>query len=170
MEIIVLRLVHILGGVFWVGSGLFSAFYLNPALAKVGPAAGAVMVDMTRRRLFVVMPIIALLTILSGLRLMWIMSTGFSAAYFASAFGATYAAAGGAAILAFLLGIFVMRPTGTRIGAIGAALAGPADGNERSLLGAEMAALQRRSAWANRVNAVLLLLAAAGMAVARYVV
>lgn len=169
MEIIVLRLVHILGGVFWVGSGLFSAFYLSPALAKAGPAAGAIMGEMTRRRLFVVMPIVALLTILSGLRLMWIMSAGFSAAYFRSGFGATYAAAAAAAILAFLLGILVMRPTGTRIGAIGAALAGAADAAEKSRLGTEMGALQRRSAWANRVNAALLLLAAAGMAIARYV-
>ena len=38
-EILVLRLVHVLGGMFWVGSGLFSTFFLLPALAGAGPAA-----------------------------------------------------------------------------------------------------------------------------------
>ena len=51
-EMLILRVVHVLGGIFWVGSALFMAFMLMPALASAGPAAGAVMGAMQRRRLF----------------------------------------------------------------------------------------------------------------------
>jgi uncharacterized membrane protein len=36
-EIAVLRLLHILPGAIWVGSAVFLAFVLQPALAKTGP-------------------------------------------------------------------------------------------------------------------------------------
>lgn len=59
-EILVLRLVHVLGGVFWLGSGLFTAFFLMPALATAGPAAGPLMGALQRRKLFTVLPIVDL--------------------------------------------------------------------------------------------------------------
>src|SRR5688572_115483 len=102
-ELLVLRLVHIVGGIFWVGSGLFTSLFLLPALARSGPAAGAVMAGLQRRRLFTALPAVAVLTMLSGLRLMWIVSAGFSASWLASATGGTYAASGAAAIVAFVL-------------------------------------------------------------------
>ena len=169
VEIIVLRLVHVLGGLFWVGSGLFSALYLMPSMAEAGPAAGAVMAGLQRRRLFVVLPIVALLTILSGVRLMWIMSGGFAPAYFTSGRGATFAAAAAAAIVAFLLGITFVRPIGVRMGAVGEALRQASDGEEKARLTSEMSRLQQRAAVMNRINGILLILAAAGMAVGRFV-
>ena len=120
-EILVLRLVHILGGIFWVGSGLFTTFFLVPALASSGPSAGPVMTALQRRHLFTALPVSALLTILSGLRLMWIGSAGFAPAYFASASGGTLAASGAAAIVAFLLALLVARPAAVRAARLGAA-------------------------------------------------
>src|SRR5687768_5581068 len=163
-EILVLRLVHILGGIFWVGSGLFTTFFLVPALASSGPAAGQVMAALQRRRLFTALPVSALLTILSGLRLMWIGSAGFAPAYFASASGGTLAASGAAAIVAFLLA----RPAAVRAAQLGASLAGTPEGAGRAAVAGELAALQRRGGIATAVAVALLLLAAAGMAVARY--
>ena len=72
-ELIFLRLVHILGATFWLGSGLFTTFFLVPALGQVGPAgAGPVMGALKQRGLFTVLPVMALLTILSGARLLHI--------------------------------------------------------------------------------------------------
>ena len=168
LELLVLRLVHVVGGMFWVGAGLFSGIFLLPALAEAGPAAGAVMGSMRRRRLFVVLPTIALLTILSGLRLMWITSGGFARGYFATASGATFAAAGGAAIVAFLLGLLVSMPAGRRMGELGTAI-GKASPDEAARLREELARVQRRGRLAGSAVMVLLLAAAAGMAVGRYV-
>jgi uncharacterized membrane protein len=168
-ELLVLRLVHVLGGIFWVGSGLFTSFFLMPALGRAGPAAGQVMAGLQERRLFTVLPTVAVLTILSGLRLMWITSDGFSASYFASAFGRTYAAAGVASILAFVLSLLVARPAATRAAALGQSLAS-AEESARVGIQAELATLRRRGARASAWAVALLVFAAVGMAIARYLV
>ena len=168
MEIIILRLVHILGGIFWVGAGLFSTFFLGPAMKEAGPAAGVIMGSMQRRRMFVVMPVVALLTILSGLRLMWITSAGFSGAYFRTGSGAVFGAAGAAAIVAFLLGVTLIRPAMTRVAALGTTMRNTQDAQQQAQLGAEMKRLQGRAALLQNVGTILIVLAAIGMAIARY--
>lgn len=167
-ELLILRLVHVLGGLFWVGSGLFTTFYLMPALATAGPAAGQVMAGLQKRRLFTVLPIIALLTILSGLRLMWITSAGFSSAYLNSSTGRTLIVGGAAAIVAFVLSLLVARPAAVRSASLGASLAGMPEGEPRAAVARELAALRRRTTIASHTAVALLLLAAAAMAVARY--
>ena len=167
-EILVLRLVHILGGVFWVGSGLFSTFFLVPALGSAGPAAGQVMAGLQRRHLFTVLPSVALLTILSGVRLMMITSGGFSPAYFQSDAGRGFAWGGTFAIAAFVLSLLVVRPTAVRSGALAAELARATDDAARADLSARLAGLRKRGALSGLVATALLLIAAGLMAVARY--
>jgi uncharacterized membrane protein len=168
-ETFVLRVVHVLGGMFWVGSALFNTFYLFPAMGEAGPAAGPIMGSMRRRHLYVVMPTVALLTILSGVRLMWMTSGGFPAAYFATGPGAIYGWSGAAAIVAFMVGVFVQRPTGMRMGEIQQALAKTTDEHARADMVARLERLQRRNTMVGRVLVVLLIAAATGMAVGRYV-
>lgn len=166
-EILILRTVHVLGGIFWVGSAVFTALFLVPALATAGPAAGQIMTGMRQRGLMTVLPVVALLTIASGLRLMWITSRGFSAAYFAAPSGLTFAMAGGAAIVAFLIAIVVTRPAAIRMGELGGAMAA-ASPEQRGALMAELTALRRRNTVASAIVTALLILGAFGMAIARY--
>ena len=129
-ELLVLRLVHILGGLFWVGAGLFTTFFLAPALKASGPAAGgAVMGHLLKRHMMTIMPIVALLTILSGIRLMWIVSAA-SPHWFQHAQGHTYSVAGALSIIAFLTGIFVVRPTMNKAGRLSQSAA--SDGASRA--------------------------------------
>ena len=168
-ELFVLRLVHILGGIFWVGSGLFTAFFLMPALGRVGPAAaGPLMGALQQRRLFTVLPVVALLTILSGVRLFQIASAGFAPEYISSRTGQTFLWSGIAAVGAFLLSVLFARPAALRAGRLGAGIATIPE-EQRSARGAEVENLRRRSAIASIVATALLIGAAAGMAVARYV-
>ena len=102
------------------------------------------MAGLQRRRLFTVLPIVAVLTILSGLRLMWIMSRGFSAAYFSTPAGLTFAVAGTAGIVAFLIAMFVTRPAAIRMGELGGAMAA-ASPDQRGALMNELTALRRRN-------------------------
>jgi len=168
VEILVLRLVHIVGGMFWVGSVLFTSMFLVPALATSGVNTGQVFAALQRRRYFMVGPLIATLTVASGLRLIWITSAGFDPSYFASATGRTFAASGTAAIVAFLLTLVVIRPTAARQARLGGELAGAPEPT-RAGLALELARLRRRGAVASAVAQTLLVLGAAGMAVARYV-
>jgi uncharacterized membrane protein len=167
-ELIVLRLVHILGGMIWVGAGVFNAFFLLPALGQAGPAAGQVIAGLQRRRLFTILPIVALLTILSGVRLMQITSANFSPAWFNSAPGRTYAWSGVAAIVGFLVGVVIARPAAMRVARAGATLAATTDPATRAPLAARLEAIRRTSVIANAVSVSLVVLAAAGMSVARY--
>jgi uncharacterized membrane protein len=169
-ELIVLRLVHVVGGIFWVGSAILTTFFLMPALAGVGPSAAQVMAALQRRRLFTALPVAAVLTILSGLRLMWLTSGGLAPGYLSSARGGTYAASGAAAIGAFILALAVVRPAAVRAGELGAKLGATATPEERAQVTAELARLRQRSALLGTVVAWVLILSAAGMAVARYLV
>ena len=167
-ELLVLRLVHILGGIFWLGSGLFTTFFLMPALGSVGPAAaGPLMGALQQRRFFTVLPIVALLTILSGLRLFHIVSAGFAPAYLSSPTGQTFIWSGIAAVAAFLLSLFVARPAALRAGQLGASMSSLPQ-EQRAGQAAEVERLRRRSAVASVLAMVFLVSAAAGMAVARY--
>jgi uncharacterized membrane protein len=166
-ELIVLRLIHILGGIIWVGGMTVMAFFVMPVLTGLGPAAGPVMAGLNQKKFPVVMPIIALLTILSGLRLLMIDSANFQGAYFQSPVGRAFAIAGALAILAFLFGIVVVRPVMMKSMALGQQMAA-ADATQRAKLEQEMGSLRRRGATANMIIFVMLLLAALGMATARY--
>ena len=65
-EIAFLRLLHILPGAVWVGSAVFIAWVLQPALAKTGsPHAPALMANMLKP-LMIVLHGSAILTIVFG--------------------------------------------------------------------------------------------------------
>ena len=165
-ELIILRLIHILGGMLWVGAGIFSTLFLAPAMKAAGPAAaGAVMGNLQKRGMFTFMPIVATLTLLSGLRLMWIVSAG-SSGWFSSGPGHAYAISGALAIIAFLTGLFVGRPAMVKAGKLAQSAA--SDGASKERLAAEIAKLQHRGALATGVATIMLVISAAGMAIARY--
>ena len=167
-EIIVLRFVHVVGGIFWVGAILLNSLFIFPALMEAGPAAmGPVMAGLQRRKLMAILPVVAVLTILAGARLMSIAAAGSDGAYFQSRTGVTLVIGALAGIVSFLIGMFVGRPTGARMGQVGARMARATD-VERPALAAEIAMLQRRSNVASKTVTVLLLVAAGTMAVARY--
>ena len=54
-----LRLVHIVAGILWVGFAAFLPFYLVPAVAEAGPEAGKIMGALQRRGLMTVLPALA---------------------------------------------------------------------------------------------------------------
>ena len=167
-ELFALRLIHILGGTFWVGAALFMTWFLVPAMAGNPAASGVVLGGLQRRHLMTVLPVVALLTILSGLRLIWLASGGFEGAYFHTPTGATFATAGALAIIAFLIGVLVARPAAVRAAQLGGKLEG-ASPAEREAFTTELARLRARNATSMTIVAVLLVLGAAGMAIARYV-
>ena len=48
--ITLLRVLHIVGGAFWVGTAVFIAAFLGPSLRAAGPAAGPIMSYLTQVR------------------------------------------------------------------------------------------------------------------------
>lgn len=169
-ELLVLRVLHIVCGTLWVGSFFFLNAYLFPVLATSGPAAAVVVPGLRARKMFTVIPVLATITILGGLRLLTRNRGHMSADYFASYVGLTYSVSAALAVIGFAIAMLVVRPAFLRGGELAAQFAGlPAEQHtEREQLAAQLDGVRQRArVWG--VNAtVLLLLSTAGMSVARY--
>ncbi|HEY8256187.1 MAG TPA: hypothetical protein VIG08_00870 [Gemmatimonadales bacterium] len=166
--IFLFRLVHILAGAFWVGTALFTAWFLMPSVRALGPAGGAIMEQIGQvRRLPLYLMGVMILTILSGIALYWRDSNGFSGAWVRSGPGMVFGAGGVLGIIVAALGMIVITPAAKRLGELAAAMrkGGPPSPDQK----AEMDRLQDRMASTTKVGSFLLLIATAAMAVARYV-
>ena len=166
--LLIMRFLHVMTGIFWAGTMMFTARFLFPAIQDAGPDGAKVGAALAKRGFMTVMPIVALVTILSGLWLYWRVSGGFQSGFMRSGMGTTLAIGALCAITAFILGVVVARPAMLRAMALSqsAAQASPA---ERDGILKTAQALRARSNSATRLVAVLLGLAAAAMAVARYI-
>jgi len=165
--IIVLRGIHVVGGALWVGAMVFIAFALGPAVEEAGPGAAMIMPALQRRGVMTVLPLLGLATVVSGLGLLWVVGGGDLAGFLGTPTGLALGLGGFAALVAFLIGILVARPATMGAAAIFQTLASAPPGEQAGRLAAATE-LRTRGIKAGRYVAILLLLSATGMAVARY--
>jgi uncharacterized membrane protein len=161
---IVLRLVHILAGAVWFGALIFTARVIMPSARDAGPAGGPLMVQIGRRIPPLTMAA-AILTIVAGV---WLMIRDASiGGWMQSRMGHTFSMGGALAILAFFIGMAVNMPAAIRMGAIGQGVA-KRGGQATAEESAELGRLQKRMGMGTMVVTILIALATAAMAVARY--
>ncbi len=166
--LLIMRVLHVLLGVFWAGTLIFNALYLAPSMRDAGPGGAGVAAGLMKRRFLDVMPIVALLTILSGFWLYWRASSGFQPAFMGSGPGVMWGVGAVAAVAAFAIGVGVMRPSMLRAAALSAAAA-QASPDTRDAQLANAQALRARAGRAGQWVAILLTVAVVTMAVGRYV-
>ena len=165
---LILRFLHIISGVFWVGASFFTARFLMPSLKAAGPAAGPVLAELGKRRIPASMLGAALVNVASGIWLIMLVSGGAPNAWMRSPMGRTIGIGAGFAILAVILGLAVGMPANAgmvRISTTVRQRGGPPTAEEA----AQLERFQTRSALAAMGASALLFLATAAMAVARYV-
>jgi len=168
MLLLLLRLVHIVGGALWVGMAVYTAAFLVPAVEEAGPDGGKVMAALQRRGIMTVLPALALATLLSGFWLYWRAAGGQPGVFGRSGPGIGFGVGAVVSLAAYAIGMLVMRPSMLRAATLMAGI-GPADSEaERTARLAEARRLRSRGAAAGRMVAALLLLAVGAMAVARY--
>jgi len=165
---VVLRVVHILAGVFWVGAALTTLLFIQPTAREVGPAAGPFMMHLAgRKRLIDFVLGAAGLTVLAGLLIYWRVTGGLDPDVIGSAYGISLTIGALCAIAALAIGGSIVRPGIMATLAIGRAVA--ADGGPPTPeQAAQLQALQRRSIAAGKAIVPLLIVAVIGMAAARY--
>ena len=166
--VVVLRLFHIGAGVFWVGGVLMFTRFVFPAVQAVGPAAGPFMDQLTRvRQVPRALLGAGFVTSLTGLALFWHDSAGGQGDWMRSVTGMAFGTGGLLAIVALVIGLTVNSPTARRLGALAASIQaqGAPPSPEQS---AQMGQMQARLGTAGRIVMVLLVLATAAMATARY--
>jgi uncharacterized membrane protein len=167
----ILRLVHILAGIFWVGATVFLSGFLMPAARTVGPSAGPLMSElMGRRRLQLWINVAMTLAILAGFALYGIDSRISGGGFGRSATGMTLGLGALLAIAAAGIGGAIGKPTGRKLGEIAERMkeAQRAGGPPPAELVAEAQPLQRKMASALAIMSWLLVLSATTMAIARY--
>jgi uncharacterized membrane protein len=160
--LLILRLIHLLLGAFWVGSAVFLAAFLEPSLRTSGPAAGKVMLEIMKRSYSAVIASVALLTILSGFALFMIDAAGLDSTWTKSRAAHGYSVGAAAAVIALLVGLSVLRPTMQKLIIL------MADDSLNAPPPAEIDALRHKAMIAGRVVAALVIIAMSAMAVARY--
>ena len=166
-----LRLVHILAGIFWVGATLVLAGFVLPAARAVGPGAGPFMSQlMLQQRLQLWINVAMTLAILAGFALFGLDSRISGGGFGRSAPGMTYGLGALFAIVAAGVGGAMVKPTGRKLGDIAQrmqeALRG--GGGPPASLVAEAQPLQRKMQRALTIMSVLLVLSATTMAIGRY--
>jgi len=167
---VVFRIVHILAGVFWVGSVFMLVVFIQPSAAAIAPAGAPFMSELlSKRRL--VDRIIALgsITIAAGLVLYWHDWHQYPSLsdWIRSHFGATLTVGMVFAIAALVVGLAVTRPNMTRFLSLGRQVA-ESGAPPTSEVGAEIGAIQATLKTAARVSFGFLIVAVLAMATARY--
>lgn len=114
--LIVLRLLHISCGVFWGGTAIYLSAFVAPAVRACGPEGGKFMQQLTRtNKLPMVMTLTSTITILAGALLIGKLSGGFQYEWMVARHGLILNAGALLAIIAYLEGLFITRPTALKI-------------------------------------------------------
>lgn len=159
--LLLLRAIHVVGGVLWVGGVVFVTFFLVPATQALGPAAQPMMqFIMGRRKLSIYLMVLGLLTTIAGALLMARNVSLTDGQWARSPMGIGMSVGAASAILALVVGLAVNMPAAKRLG--------PPKPGAAPLTDEQRAALMGRIALGSRIVFVLLVIAALVMATARY--
>jgi len=165
---IILRIIHIFAGVFWVGVSLFNIRFLQPTIQATGSEGQKVMQYLTTQTRFTAtVYTAATLSILSGLLMYWNLFR-FRLSVLSSGYGLMLTIGGIAGIIAWVIAIVFIRGIISRMQAIGKAIQAqgapptPEQGAEMQAAGSQMIKLGQ---W----GVILMVVALLGMSVAQYV-
>ena len=162
--IMILRAIHILAGVFWVGSSIILGFFISPTVAATADAGQKFMAHLvTKSQITMRITISAILTVLAGGWLYWIDSQGFSSAWTRSGPGWGFGIGALLALVGMIFGILVGKNVST-LGTLASQIQGkPTDEQMKTILAA-----QKQLSTVSPVSTVALILALVCMATARY--
>jgi uncharacterized membrane protein len=167
---LVFRTLHIMAGVAWAGSAFLFTVFIEPAAAKLGPAAGLFMEEtIDRRKVPEIVTAIAAVTVIAG----WILwfrdwdRVGSFGDWLDTTFGLVLTIGGLAATAAFFAGLLGIPPNLKRLNELGAQVEA-AGGTPTPEQATQLARIQGRMRTLSMLDLTLLALAVFCMATARY--
>ena len=165
--VMILRVIHIFSGVFWVGFAFFNIGFLQPTVKATGAEGQKTMQYLTQKtRLLSTIYTTATLTMLSGLIMYWIL-LGFRFSALLSGYGIVMTIGSIAGVIAWIYAVVVIRGIFKRMQTIGQEI--QAQGNPPTPgQASQMQALVARLGQVGQVALVFLVIALLGMAIAQY--
>ncbi len=162
--VIVLRIVHILSGVFWVGGAIILGYVITPAVAATGENGQKFMVHLvTQSKITLRITASAILTVVAGGSLYWIDSGGLTSGWISSPAGWGFGIGATLGLIGLIFGILVGINV-SRLGRLASEIKGKPSPDQMS----EIQAAQKRLKFISPINTIALILALACMATARY--
>jgi len=162
--VLVLRLIHILSGVFWVGGSIMLGLFISPTVAATADAGQKFMAHLvTKARITMRITLAAILTVLAGGALYWIDSDGLTSAWQHSGPGIGFGIGGLLALVGIVFGMMV----GKNVSALGT-LASQMQGKPTDEQMKTIQAAQKQLGYAGPISTIALILALVCMATARY--
>ena len=163
---VALRLIHIVGGMYWFGAVITMYFFITPSVAAVGDAGQQFMKQLGGKSGFSNSILGAAVSAsVAGIWLYSIDSSGFQSDWMRSSAGMGFGIGALFGAIALALGGVVNRTTAA-VGKLGMQIQGKPTPEQA----ARMQALQKRSSTALKFTAYSLMISAFFMAIARYLV
>lgn len=163
---LLIRVIHVLMGAVWVGWTLFLVLFLQPAVLETGAEGAKVMAAVERKGFVAGIPIVAVLSILSGLWLYWRYTAGFTPSISQSHAGMAFGAGGVLAIISAILGGAVVSRLAKKANTLSQEAATMPEGASRTTKVAGALELRKRMLSITKIIAVLLVATIALMAIA----
>jgi hypothetical protein len=162
----VLRLIHIVGGMYWFGVVLAMYFFIAPSVAATGDSGQQFMKYLGGKSGFSNSILWAALSAgIAGAWLYWLDSNGLQSDWMKSSSGSLFGIGGLFGALALTFGIIVNRTTAA-LGKLGAQIQGKPTAEQM----AQMQMLQKRNGMLLKYTAYTLIVSAVCMALARFFV
>jgi len=160
-----LRIIHIVGGVIWVGGTLTMAFFVGPTIGATGEAGQKFVGHLMNNLKFSNrMSAAAGLTILAGL-ILYGLDARAGSAWVRSSFGIGLSIGAGFALIGFVFGIMIGRTT-KAMAQLGAQMQGKPSAGQLT----QMQSIRKQQATYSNISAAALILSVIFMAIARYLV
>ena len=164
--LLVLRFVHVLAGVVWVGGALIMNFFIGPTIGATAQAgkqfAGHLML---KTRFAMTMTIAAVLTVLAGGFLYWRDSQGFTSQWMSAGSGMGFGIGAAFALIGFVFGL-MFGQLNKKMSLVGSGIKGEPTAEQ---LG-QLQNIQKQLKIVAPINLGSLILATVFMAIARYLV
>jgi hypothetical protein len=165
--LLVLRLLHIVSGAFWVGSIVLAVLFIEPTAKAFGATGERFLAHaLFRMRLLPVLVAAATVTVGAGAALYWIDSGGLRIEWITSSYGLGFTAGAIAAIAAYVIALVVLKPQFDRLAAL--ADQHPSTNVESPSPGGAPEMDEARVRRWSLIQVSLLVFAVAAMATARY--
>ncbi len=159
-----LRILHIVGGVFWVGGSLVTMFFVAPSVGATGEAGKQVMGHLIKNmKLSARLSAAAGMTVLAGVILYWIDSQGFSSSWTKSGAGIGFTIGAIFGLIGFVVGIMVGRMN-KALAQLGAQIQGKPTAEQMT----QLQTIQRQLSTYSKITGPALVLAVIFMSIARY--
>ncbi len=164
----VLRILHIFGGIFWVGGSIMHVAFIEPTAKATAPDGNKfVQYLVGRGRFSLFMTISSAVTVLSGALLYWYASGGLKSGWTTSGTGLVYTMGSVVGIVVYIFGMTLVKPRADQLGVLGREIA-VAGGAPTPTQMARLQKLDQELSMVGRVDFVLLAISTLAMATARY--